>query len=69
MTQRNLLVVVLYFGLISLVASSNVFASDIKTDSKIIEITIYPGAALVTRQAQFDVPAGDHTVLFENYSN
>jgi uncharacterized protein (TIGR02231 family) len=53
------------FGFVVLI-SSFVMADDIKAASKITHVTIYPGAALVTREAQVDVSAGDHTVLFEN---
>jgi uncharacterized protein (TIGR02231 family) len=41
-------------------------ANDLKAASKISRVTIYPGAAVVTRETQIDVPAGDHTVLLEN---
>lgn len=41
-------------------------ADDIKVDSRITDVTIYPGAVLVTRKAELDMPAGDHTLILEN---
>lgn len=43
-----------------------VLAQDIKTISRVTEVTVYPGAALVTRQAQIDLPIGDHTLFLED---
>ncbi len=41
-------------------------AQTIQTSSTISDVTIYPGLAVVTRTADVTVPAGDHTILFDN---
>lgn len=44
------------------------FAESLKADSKILEVTVFPDRALVTRQAQLDLPAGSHEIKLEGLS-
>ncbi len=39
-------------------------AEEFRPDSQITEVTVYPGAALVTRSAGVQLPAGEHSVVF-----
>jgi len=42
------------------------FAETISKDSKITEVTVYPGSARVVRELQVDLKQGEHTIVFEN---
>lgn len=53
-------------SMICVVASSFVYAETLPVKSRVSEVTVYPGAAVVTRSAEVDIPVGDHTILFEN---
>ncbi|MEZ5849570.1 MAG: mucoidy inhibitor MuiA family protein [Hyphomicrobiaceae bacterium] len=39
-------------------------AADIKSQSRIVDVTVFPSGAEVQRTAKVKVPAGDHTLLF-----
>ncbi len=54
------------FGLLLLTMSPLAFADSITASSRISDVIVYPGAAVVTRTAEIDLPLGDHTVLFDN---
>ncbi len=41
-------------------------ADSIPSDSKITAVTVYPGAARVTREAKVNIPTGTHSIVFEN---
>lgn len=53
-------------GFLLFVVTAHVQAQDIKITSKISDVTIYPGGAMVTRQADLNMPAGDHTLILED---
>ena len=42
------------------------WANDINAESKITEVTVFPDRAEVLRQSSFSLPAGKHTVVFDN---
>lgn len=66
MTHRFFVVAGSCIGFLFLILSSLCLADDIKADSKISQVTIFPGAAIVTKEAQVEVPTGASSVLFEN---
>ncbi|MBN1869463.1 MAG: mucoidy inhibitor MuiA family protein [Candidatus Omnitrophica bacterium] len=41
-------------------------AANLPAESKISEVTVYPGSARVTRQANIDLSVGEHSIVFEN---
>lgn len=43
---------------------SDAGAADIKAQSRIVDVTVFPSGAEVQRTAKLKVPAGDHTLLF-----
>jgi len=59
-------IVGIFCGLAGFFITPQVRADSIPVTSNIADVTIYPGGALVTRQAEFDLPAGDHTILFDD---
>jgi uncharacterized protein (TIGR02231 family) len=59
---RRLLSALLVAAALSLSAGA---ASEIVAASRVAAVTVYPGAALVTRAATVDLPAGSSQVLFE----
>ncbi|MFC1703158.1 mucoidy inhibitor MuiA family protein [Candidatus Omnitrophota bacterium] len=40
------------------------FAEVVETDSKIAQVTVYPGSALIARVANLDLSAGEHKIVF-----
>ena len=44
----------------------NSAAEVLTPDSKITEVTVYPGAARITREAQMDLAKGTHSVVFKD---
>lgn len=52
--------------LMFMVMPASLSADTIKSSSRVTQVTVYPGAALVTRQATLDITAGDHTILIED---
>ncbi len=42
------------------------FADEVKTDSKIVDVTVYSDGALVSRQASLSLSAGEHAVIFSD---
>lgn len=48
-------------GFVSVVRAENLTA-----DSKISSVTVYPGAARITREAKINVASGTHSIVFEN---
>ncbi|MFA6378621.1 MAG: mucoidy inhibitor MuiA family protein [Candidatus Omnitrophota bacterium] len=42
------------------------FAEVITSGSKITQVTVYPGSARITRQAQVNLSAGEHTIVFDH---
>ncbi len=61
MSKTKVFVLVLSF--VSILSSYSL-ASELKVDSKITQVTIYPGNALVTRSAEVKLSAGDYKVIF-----
>ncbi|MBF0511460.1 MAG: mucoidy inhibitor MuiA family protein, partial [Candidatus Omnitrophica bacterium] len=59
-------VTILFAGLFLILSSHFAWAKEIPVVSKISEVTIYPGGALVTRQADVDISEGEQTLLFED---
>lgn len=53
-------------SLIALCAASPVFAAEVEVKSKIDAVTVYPDAAMVTRVAEVEAPAGASTLVFRN---
>jgi len=66
MSRKILLLIGISIGLLSFIVGSYSLADEIKAVSRISQVTIYPGSALVTREAQIDLPSGTHTVIFDN---
>ena len=54
--------------IIALFLCSTIFGqhNEIKTDSKIISVTVFLSGAQVTHEARVSVPAGSRTIVFEN---
>jgi uncharacterized protein (TIGR02231 family) len=46
--------------------SACVFAQDIEADSRISQVTVYPGDALLTRVAALKLNAGNHKIIFSD---
>ena len=42
------------------------FADTLEQSSKITAVTVYPGAAHITRAITLDLPAGAHTIVFDS---
>lgn len=61
-TVQRISIFVLFFVGISLPS----FADNYPSESKISQVTVYPGAARVTRQVQVDLPVGEHSIILEN---
>ncbi|MCB9988046.1 MAG: mucoidy inhibitor MuiA family protein [Rhodospirillales bacterium] len=59
---RVLLAFLVVFGLLPAVAK----AADVVADSKIQAVTVYTNRATVTRWAVVDIPAGAHSVVFQD---
>ncbi len=53
-------------GIFSLMIARQSFAGEIWAESKISDITVYPGSARVTRRAETTLSVGAHSVVFEN---
>jgi uncharacterized protein (TIGR02231 family) len=53
-------------SLIALISAAPALAADIDAASTIDAVTIYPDAAVVTRVATIDLPAGDSVVVFKD---
>jgi len=56
-------------SLLSLLASSVAslaWADDITVNSRVAEVTVFPEMAEITRQAEFDLPAGQHRLILRN---
>lgn len=51
-------------SLMLLLSSSFVLASEIKADSKITEVAVYPDSSLITRLASLKLSLGEHKVIF-----
>jgi len=56
--------IILVFGLILL--CSYVFASEIGVESRIVEVTVYPNSALISRIANLKLSAGEYKIVFSN---
>jgi uncharacterized protein (TIGR02231 family) len=50
----------------ALLFTTPAWAGEIEAVSKIDSVTVYPDAAIVSRNAEVDLPAGDSTVTFRN---
>lgn len=48
------------------IAAPTAHAADIKAESTITSVIVYPDRAMVTRAAEFNLTAGEHTIVFEN---
>lgn len=57
--NRLLIVLTMFVGV------SPAFADTLELPSKISAVTVYPGSAHLTRTMTMDLPAGDHTIIFE----
>lgn len=64
LSRRNFPGVVLFSGLLAV--TFNASAGTIKPSSKIASVTVYSGAAHVTRTATLDIAAGAHSVVFDD---
>ena len=53
-------------SLLALIVSAPALAGDIEAHSAIDAVTVYPDAAVVTRVATLDLPAGDSTLAFKD---
>jgi uncharacterized protein (TIGR02231 family) len=53
-------------AIVALLCAAPVWASEIEAVSKIDSVTVYPDAAIVSRNAEVDLPAGDSTLIFRN---
>ncbi len=51
---------------IFLLANDSVFASEVEANSRIVQVTMYPDSALITRGANLKLDAGEHTIIFSN---
>ncbi len=49
-----------------LVFNGIALADEFKPSSRIAHVTIFSGPARVTRQAQLDLPIGNHTIIFDH---
>lgn len=58
---RNIMAVVMF-----LVLPVAAFADTLEQSSKITAVTVYPGAAHITRTITLDLPAGAHTIVFDS---
>ncbi|MEM0899043.1 MAG: mucoidy inhibitor MuiA family protein [Pseudomonadota bacterium] len=56
----------LAIALLSLVASTAVFAAEYEPDSRVDAVTVFPSGAQVTRVASADLEAGEHTVIVDD---
>ena len=64
-TAMRFIKISVVLGLFSLNMVSGSFAEDLSSESNITEVTVYPGSARVTRQANVDLSIGEHSVVFE----
>jgi uncharacterized protein (TIGR02231 family) len=46
--------------------SSRINAEEVKVDSKITEVTVYPDSAAVSRRASLQLKAGEHSIIFSD---
>ncbi len=53
-------------SLLALIASTPALAGDIEAQATIDAVTVYPDAAIVTRVATLDLPAGESTLAFRD---
>ena len=51
---------------IALLIAAPALAGEIEAASKIDSVTVYPDAAIISRIAEVDLPAGDSTLIFKN---
>jgi uncharacterized protein (TIGR02231 family) len=51
-------------GAVLLATGGWAFSSEIEVTSEISQVTVYANAALVTRRAEINLPAGEHTLIF-----
>lgn len=65
-TTVRIFVIMVGLGLFSLNTVRNAHAADLPADSRIAEVTVYPGSARVTREANLELSVGGHSVVFEN---
>ncbi len=62
MAVRSIVILsLLFFG-----TAQNVSAAELPSESKVTEVTVYPGSARVTRQANVDLSVGEHSIVFED---
>ncbi|MDD5729733.1 MAG: mucoidy inhibitor MuiA family protein [Candidatus Omnitrophica bacterium] len=52
------------FTLVLCFCNAQVFAADVTAESRIAQVTVYPDSAMITRQAQLKLSAGDYKVTF-----
>ncbi len=64
MKHKAALLSVLIAG--QLLTARPALADSVNLDSKITAVTVYPTRAQVTRSASLELPAGEHTLVFEN---
>lgn len=58
---RNIIAAVMFLSL-----PVAAFADTLEQSSKITAVTVYPGAAHITRTITLDLPAGAHTIVFDS---
>lgn len=58
--------IIAFLGLVLILSSSYVFASEITVDSRIDEVTVYPDSAFIGRVANLKLNPGEHKVIFPN---
>ncbi len=64
-TAIRFIKIIVVLGLFSLNMVSGSFAGNLPAESSITEVTVYPGSARVTRQANVDLSIGEHSIVFE----
>jgi len=56
----------IFFIFILLALTGDAFAESIETESEIIEVTVYPNSALLTRLTPLKLNTGDYEIIFSN---
>ncbi|MDD4953511.1 MAG: mucoidy inhibitor MuiA family protein [Candidatus Omnitrophica bacterium] len=62
--MKKIIALLPFFCLLSI--GNYIFAAELETDSRIVEVTVYPDSALIGRQAELKLNAGEYKVIFPN---
>jgi uncharacterized protein (TIGR02231 family) len=56
-----------FVSVVAVIAATPAFAAEIGTASQIDAVTVYPDSAMITRVIRLDLPAGDSTLLAQDF--